>query len=115
MKSKSATLKAQLNTSEFKLKCVSSYVHELTAMTAKHHTPKRAYVSDLTKAKENVGFYEAEIKRIKKEMGVGPKIGPVTNVVPAKKVVPTKKTVPAKKAVPAKKTGLKILAKKTKR
>ena len=100
MKSKSATLKAQLKTCEFKLRCVSSYVHELTAMTAKHKTPKRAYVSDLTKATENIAFYEAEIKRIKKEMGV--------------KVVPAK-VLPAKKTVPAKKTAPKILPKKTKK
>ncbi len=94
MKSKSATLKAQLITCEFKLRCVSSYVHELTAMTAKHKTPKRAYVSDLTKATENIGFYEAEIKRIKKEMRVGPKIGPVPKVGPAKKTKP--KVLPKK-------------------
>lgn len=103
MKSKSATLKAQLKTSEFKLKCVSSYVHELTAMTAKHKTPKRAYVSDLTKATKNIELYEAEIKRIKKEMGVATKIGPATKVGPAEKTVP------------AKKTGPKILPKKTKK
>lgn len=107
MKSKSATLKAQLKTCEFKLRCVSSYVTELTAMTAKHKTPKRAYVSDLTKATENIGFYEAEIKRIKKEMGVKPKVGPAPKVLPAKKTVPPKKT--------AKKTAPKILPKKPKK
>lgn len=115
MKSKSATLKAQLKTCEFKLKCVSSYVHELKAMTAKHKTPKGAYVSDLTKGTENIGFYEAEIKRIKKEMGVGPKIGPVPKVGPIKKVAPVKKVGPVRKVGTAKKTGPKILPKKAKK
>jgi hypothetical protein len=72
-------------------------------MTAKHKTPKRAYVSDLTKATESIGFYEAEIKRIKKEMGVGPKIGPVPKVGPVKKVGPVTKK------------GPKLLPKKTKK
>lgn len=90
-------------------------------MTAKHKTPKRAYVSDLAKATENIGVYEAEIKRIKKEMGVGPKIGPVPKVGPvtkggpAKKGGPVPKVGPVKKVAPAKKTGQKILPKKTKK
>jgi hypothetical protein len=84
-------------------------------MTAKHKTPKKAYVSDLTKATENVGFYEAEIKRIKKEMGVGPKIGPVPKVGPIKKVEPIKKVGPVTKVGPVKKKGPKLLPKKTKK
>jgi hypothetical protein len=68
-------LAEQLNTCEDKLKGLSSYVTELTAMCTKHSTPNKQYDSDLTEATDIIRLYEVEIARIKKEMEPVMKVG----------------------------------------
>jgi len=80
MKTNRAILEEQLESCEDKLKGFGSYVEELKTVTAKHGTPKEQYESDLIEAAHNIGFYESEIARIKKEMGTVPKVGPVGKV-----------------------------------
>ena len=80
MKTNPAILEEQLESCEDKLKGLSSYVKELKTMTAKHGTPIEHCESDLIEAAHNIGFYESEIARIKKEMGTVPKVGPAGNV-----------------------------------
>lgn len=72
MKTNPAILAEQLESCEDKLKGLSSYVKELKTMCAKHNTPEEQCESDLIKAAHNMGFYEGEIARIKKEMGTVP-------------------------------------------
>jgi len=62
-------LAEQLETYEDKLTGLSSYAKELKTMTAKHNTPKEQFESDLNEATNNIGYYEAEIARLKKQMG----------------------------------------------
>ncbi|MGI9067260.1 MAG: hypothetical protein ACR2HX_12775 [Pyrinomonadaceae bacterium] len=75
MKTNRAILEEQLESCEDKLKGFGSYVEELKTVTAKHGTPKDQYESDLIEAAHNIGFYESEIARIKKEMGTVPSGG----------------------------------------
>ncbi len=75
MKTNRAILEEQLESCEDKLKGFGSYVEELKTVTAKHGTPKEQYESDLIEAAHNIGFYESEIARIKKEMGTVPSGG----------------------------------------
>jgi hypothetical protein len=75
MKTNRAILEEQLESCEDKLKGLSSYVKELKTMCAKHNTPHEQCDSDLIKAAHNIGFYEGEIARIKKELGTVPSGG----------------------------------------
>lgn len=81
MKTNREILEGQLETYEDELKGLSSYVQELKTMSAKHSTPKEQCHSDWTKAIHNIGYYESEIARIKKEMETVPKVGTVAGTL----------------------------------
>ena len=68
-------LEAHLNTYQDKLRSLGSYKTELSAVCGKHQTPKSQYESDLIEAEHNIGFYEAEITRIKKALETFAPIG----------------------------------------
>ncbi len=76
MKPDRATLERLLHTNEQKLSGLSSYLKELNAVTAKHGTEKEHFHEDLTEAEHNITYYEAEIARLKHELGKLPKTGP---------------------------------------
>jgi uncharacterized protein YegP (UPF0339 family) len=59
------TLEAQLQSYGEKLKGLNSYINELNGMIAKHGTVKDSCEEDLMEARQNVEYYDGEIKRIK--------------------------------------------------
>jgi len=76
MKASREMLEDQLENYQESLRGLSSYVKELKTMTAKHGTDPPQFEDDLREAQHNVGFYEAEIVRIKKEVGGPARPGP---------------------------------------
>lgn len=69
MNSNRGILAERLETYEDKLRGVSSYVKELKTMTAKCNTPNEQFESDLNEALHNIGYYEAEIARLRMQPG----------------------------------------------
>ncbi|MBD0373763.1 MAG: hypothetical protein ICV60_23225 [Pyrinomonadaceae bacterium] len=70
-------LKDQLEEYEEELKGIKSYVKELNDMTARHGTDSEVVKDDLFEAESNSNYYEAEITRIKRELGqsgIAPKV-----------------------------------------
>ncbi len=69
MKAKRDVLEDQLQEYEQQVRELNSYIAELTGQAEKHGTGKSEYEMDVIEAEHNVKFYEAEIARIKKELG----------------------------------------------
>ena len=72
MKPDRATLERQLHTNEQKLTGLKSYLKELGAMTTKHGTEREHFADDLLETEHNITYYEADIARIKQELGKSP-------------------------------------------
>jgi uncharacterized protein YegP (UPF0339 family) len=62
------TLEEQLHSYGEKLRGLNSYITELDGMIAKHGTVKDSCQEDLMEAKQNVEYYDGEIKRIRELM-----------------------------------------------
>src|SRR5215213_8149120 len=69
MKAKRDVLEDQLQEYEQQVRGLKAYVKELTDQAARHGTEKSEYEMDVIEAEHNVKFYEAEIARIRKELG----------------------------------------------
>lgn len=69
MKAKRDALEDQMQEYERQVIGLKSYIKELTDAAAKHGTEKSEYEIDLIEAEHNVKYYEAEIARIRKELG----------------------------------------------
>jgi hypothetical protein len=74
-------LEKQLETYEEELRGLRSYVQELKTTCDHCGTPKEVCASDLTKATNNIAYYEGEIARIKKELGTVAKVGPLAGTL----------------------------------
>ncbi|HEY0377498.1 MAG TPA: hypothetical protein VGC87_11290 [Pyrinomonadaceae bacterium] len=62
-------LEDQLQEYEQQVRGLKSYVRELTDQAARQGTEKSEYEMDLIEAEHNVKYYEAEMARIRKELG----------------------------------------------
>ncbi|HYG80595.1 MAG TPA: hypothetical protein VD861_09420 [Pyrinomonadaceae bacterium] len=71
MKAKRDVLEVQIQEYERQVIGLKSYIKELTDTADKHGTEKSEYEADLLEAEHNVQYYEAEIARLRKEMGGG--------------------------------------------
>lgn len=69
MKPNREILEQQLEEHAEKLRGFKSYIKELKDMTAKHGTEKEHFNEDLMEAEHNVTYYEADMARIKHEIG----------------------------------------------
>ena len=69
MKPHHETTEEQLQDFERELRSLNSYVKELKAKTAEHGTACEHFEGDLMEAEHNIKFYEAEIARIKGQIG----------------------------------------------
>ena len=69
MKPNREMLEQQLERHAEKLRGLNTYLEELNDMTAKHGTERERFEEDLMEAQHNVKYYEAEIARIKQEIG----------------------------------------------
>ena len=69
MKAKRDVLEDQMQEYEQQVIGLKSYIKELTDAAAKHGTEKSEYEMDLIEADHNIKYYEAEIARIRKELG----------------------------------------------
>ena len=58
------TLDANRATYEEKVRCLKSYVNELTEMAKRHGTDGSVIEADLAKARGDIEFYEGEAKRL---------------------------------------------------
>ena len=76
MKASREMLEDVLENYQESLRGLNSYVKELKTMTAKHGTDRQHFEDDLREAQHNMSFYEAEIVRIKKEIGGSARPGP---------------------------------------
>ena len=71
MKAKRDVLEDQMQEYEQQVRELKSYIRELTDQAARHGTEKSEYEIDVIEAEHNVKYYEAEIARIRKELGGG--------------------------------------------
>jgi hypothetical protein len=71
MKAKRDVLEDQMQEYERQVVGLKSYIKELRDTAEKHGTEKSEYEADLIEAEHNVQYYEAEIARIRKELGGG--------------------------------------------
>jgi hypothetical protein len=69
MKANKEILEDELEDYEAKLKGSSSFLQELKTTTTKCGTEPQQYVDDQHETEHNIKFYEAEIARLKKEVG----------------------------------------------
>ena len=76
MKASHEMLEDQLENYQESLGELGSYVKELKTMTARYGTDKQHFEDDLREAQHNISFYEAEIARLKKEIGEPKRPGP---------------------------------------
>lgn len=65
-------LEDQLESYEEKLRGLNSYINELNGMIAKHGTVRDSCEEDLMEARQNVEYYDGEIKRIREVIGQEP-------------------------------------------
>jgi hypothetical protein len=63
------TLEDQLQNHEAKLGELKSFAKELKAMSDRHGTESPQFEEDLFEAEHNVTFYEAEVARLRAEIG----------------------------------------------
>ncbi len=63
------TLEDHLQDHEAKLGGLKAYLKELNAMTDKHGTAHEHFEEDLVETEHNIKFYEAEVVRLKSEIG----------------------------------------------
>ena len=66
-----AALEDHLESYQQKLKSLNSYIKELNDRAAEHSTDRALFEGDLLEAQHNVAYYEAEVSRIKEELGSG--------------------------------------------
>ena len=71
MKAKRDVLEDHLQEYEQQVTGLRSYIQELRGQADRHGTERSEYEMDLIEAEHNVKFYEAEITRIKQELGRG--------------------------------------------
>ncbi len=64
-----AVLEDHLESYQQKLRSLNSYVKELNDRAAEHGTDPAIFEADLLEAQHNVAYYEAEVARIKGELG----------------------------------------------
>ncbi len=69
MKAKRDVLEDQMQEYEQEVIGLKSFIKELSDTAAKYGTEKSEYEIDLIEAEHNVKYYEAEIARIRKELG----------------------------------------------
>jgi outer membrane lipoprotein SlyB len=84
MKANREVLEDHLQEYEQQVKGLKSYIKELTAQAERHETEKSQYEMDLIEAEHNVKYYDAEIGRIRKELGGGAQGGgrPQAGILP---------------------------------
>ena len=89
MKVNREKLEDQLESYEEELKGLSSYFKELQTTANKHGTDRAHFEGDLVEAEHNIKFYEAEIARIKGELGAPGNTGrPPTGEAPVPPRIP---------------------------
>ena len=71
MKANRDVLEDELQDYEQQVRELESFIKELTDQVDRHGTEKSEYELDLIEAKHNVKYYEAEIERVRKELGGG--------------------------------------------
>ena len=69
MKAIRDVLEDQMQEYERQVTGLKSYIKELRDTAAKHGTDESEYETDLIEAEHNITYYEAEIERIRKEVG----------------------------------------------
>jgi hypothetical protein len=69
MKAIRDVLEDQMQEYERQVTGLKAYIKELRDTAEKHGTEKSEYETDLIEAEHNIKYYEAEIERIRKEVG----------------------------------------------
>lgn len=69
MSTSRAVLEDHLESYQQKLRSLNSYIKELNHRAAEHGTDPALYEGDLLEAQHNIAYYEAEVARIKGELG----------------------------------------------